>query len=58
MCKFKRHTTKSMKTKTEIEKSTSAHAIGLSYSLVSCSSALLNSASLNVSNIRNLNSTV
>ncbi|MCE9538262.1 MAG: hypothetical protein K8R85_03470 [Bacteroidetes bacterium] len=47
-----------METKTEIEKSTSAHAIGLSYSLVSCSSALLNSASLNVSNIRNLNSTV
>ena len=58
MCKFKRHTAKSMKTKTEIEKSTSAHAIGLSYSLVSCSPAVLNSASLNNTNLTKSNSTV
>ena len=58
MCKFKRHRAKSMETKTEIELSTYAHAIGLSYSLMSCSPAWLNSASLNESNIRNLNSTV
>jgi hypothetical protein len=42
-----------MKTKTEAEKSTSAHAIGLSYSLLSCSPAGLNYASLNESNIKN-----
>jgi hypothetical protein len=42
-----------MKTKTEAEKSTSAHAIGLSYSLLSCSPAELNYASLNESNIKN-----
>ena len=55
---FLRHVAKCVETKTEIEKSTSVHAIGLSYSLVSCSPALLNYASLNESNIIKLNSTV
>jgi hypothetical protein len=50
---FLRHITERMKTKTEAEKSTSAHAIGLSYSLLSCSPAELNYASLNESNIKN-----
>ena len=58
MCKFKRHITKRMETKTEIEKLTFAHAVGLSYSLVSYSTALLNSTSLNESNIKKLNSKV
>jgi len=53
-----RHITECMKIKTEAEKSTSVNAIGLSYSLLSCSPALLNSALLNESNIRKLNSTV
>ena len=56
---FLRHITESMETKkTEAEISTSAHAIGLSYSSLSCSPAEPNSAWLNKSNVENLNSTV
>lgn len=55
---FLRHLTERMKIKTEAEISTSVHAIGLSYSLLSCSPALLNYALLNESNIIKLNSTV
>jgi hypothetical protein len=47
-----------MQIKTEAEKSTSVHAIGLSYSLLSCSPAELNAALLNKSNLIKLNSTV
>ena len=55
---FLRHVTECVQIKTEAELSTSAHAIGLSYSLLSCSPALLNYASLNNANLINLNSTV
>ena len=55
---FLRHIAKCVEKETEIEKSTSVHAIGLSYSLVSCSPALLNYALLNESNIIKVNSTV
>ena len=55
---FFRHQTERVQKKTEAELSTSVYAIGLSYSLLSCSPALLNAASLNMSNIINLNSTV
>ena len=55
---FFRHQTECVQIKTEAELSTSVDAIGLSYSLLSCSPALLNYASLNKSNIINLNSTV
>ena len=55
---FLRQITECMYKKTEAEKSTSVNAIGLSYSLLSCSPALLNSASLNIANLINLNSTV
>jgi hypothetical protein len=50
---FLRHNTECVQIKTEIEISTSVHAIGLSYSLLSCSPAELNSARLNNANIRN-----
>ncbi len=50
---FLRHITECMKMKTEVEKTTSVHAIGLSYSLLSCSPAELNYASLNGTNIKN-----
>jgi hypothetical protein len=55
---FQRHNSESIDIKKEAEKSTSVHAIGLSYSLLSCSPALLNSALLNKSNVEKLNSTV
>jgi len=55
---FLRHITECIEIKKEAEKSTSLDAIGLSYSLLSCSPALLNYASLNKSNIIKLNSTV
>ncbi len=53
-----RHFTERIQIKTEAEISTSVDAVGLSYSLLSCSPALLNYASLNESNIIKLNSTV
>jgi hypothetical protein len=55
---FLRHQTECVQIKTEAEFSTPVYAIGLSYSLLSCSPAELNSASLNNSNVINLNSTV
>ena len=55
---FYRHFAKCVKKKSEIEKPTSDYAIGLSYSLLSCSPALLNSASLNDTNLTKSNSTV
>ena len=55
---FLRHQTERVYIKTEAECSAPAYAIGLSYSLLSCSPAELNSASLNNSNVINLNSTV
>ena len=48
---FLRHITECIQIKTEAEKSTSVDAIGLSYSSLSCSPALLKSALLNESNI-------
>ena len=50
---FFRHITECIYKKTEIEKSTSVYAIGLSYSLLSCSAAELSSASLNEVNVEN-----
>lgn len=58
MMSFIRHTSECIYKKTETEKSTSVHAIGLSYSLLRCSPAELNSASLNEVNVVKLNSTV
>lgn len=55
---FKRHTSECIHKKTGTEISTPVNAIGLSYSLLSCSPAELNYASLNVVNVVNLNSTV
>ena len=55
MASFIRHISECMNKKTETEISTSVYAIGLSYSLLSCSPAELNSASLNKSNIMSLN---
>jgi hypothetical protein len=58
MASFLRHPSECIQIKTEAELSTSVDAIGLSYSLLSCSPAELNYASLNESNIIKLNSTV
>lgn len=55
---FIRHTSECINKKTEAEISTPVNAIGLSYSLLSCSPAELNSASLNAVNVVKLNSTV
>ena len=55
---FIRHITESMGIKKEAVKSAPVYAIGLSYSLLSCSPAALNSASLNEVNVVKLNSTV
>jgi hypothetical protein len=53
MMSFFRHTTECVKLKTEIDKSTSVHAIGLGYSFLSCSPAELNYASPNKTNLKN-----
>lgn len=58
MASFIRHISECMNKKTETEISTSVYAIGLSYSLLSCSPAELNYALLNEVNVVNLNSTV
>ena len=55
---FIRHTSEYINKKTEIEFSTPVNVIGLSYSLLSCSPAELNYASLNDVNVMKLNSTV
>ena len=55
---FWRHRTERVYIKTEAECSAPEYAIGLSYSLLGCSPAEPNAASLNTSNIINLNSTV
>ncbi len=55
---FNRHTSESIGIKKEAERTAPVYAIGLSYSLLSCSPAELNSALLNEVNIVNLNSTV
>ena len=51
MLSFIRNNTECIYKKTETDNSTSVYAIGLSYSLLSCSPAELNSASLNKSNV-------
>ena len=58
MMSFDRHTTECIGIKKEAVKSAPVYAIGLSYSLLSCSPAELNSASLNEVNVVKLNSTV
>ena len=55
---FIRHTSEYIYKKTEAELSTPVNVIGLSYSLLSCSPAELNYASLNDAKVMNLNSTV
>ena len=55
MASFIRHTSECINKKTETEKSTSVYAIGLSYSLLSCSPAELNSASLNMLKVMTVN---
>lgn len=53
MMSFLRHHTECIHKKTEAEKRASVNAIGLSYSLLSCSPAELNYASLNDVNVNN-----
>lgn len=55
---LKRHTTECIHKKTGTGIPTPVNAIGLSYSLLSCSPAELNFASLNDVNVVKLNSTV